>query len=355
MLTNELSKSIDSALTFVSERQPKLAILLIIHLQSEKVAGDYDGFSVVTSYYSDIEFQEILLAFNSIAAYVDISFGEKEFIKKVQNGSFDHLNDYTKVAYAQTAGGMARSRSALIPAFCDLYNIAYCCNDIFTAALLDNKLAANKVLANLGIKLPDTYVYFYKTGWMGKEPPANCKLISKPAYECASIGVTSQSVSVLDKDHLNFIHSLSIKFNQPILVQQFIEGYEIEVPIIELDEAVVLGVSGISLNGNKDLGNTFLSYDTIFDDGFDLYDFKNIYPAVAQKVVDDTIRAYIQLQLKGPVRLDYRVTSDGVHYLMDYNNSPHLGMQHSFAFTMKQLGHTYQDMLRLIVYAALKK
>jgi D-alanine-D-alanine ligase len=344
---------LQSSLNDFYRYEQELAILLIIHLQTDTVEDDYEEFSVVTSYYSDIEFQEILMAFKQIAAYVDVSYGEKEFIRKVQTGAFSHLDGYKKIAYSQTAGGTARSKSALIPAFCELYQIKYCCNDIFTGALLDNKLASNKLLKSLGMRIPDTWFYHHKTGWLGMAPPGGLVLIAKPAYECASIGVTENSVSQVNDSYLKFVHELSKRFRQPILVQSFIEGYEIEVPVFELESPIVPGIAGISLDGNENLGSKILSYHTIFDDGFDLYDFQKVNENVAKHVAEDTIMAYTLLQMKGPVRMDYRVTSAGDYYLMDYNNSPHLGKRHSFAFTIRQLGYTYEDMLRFIVYPSL--
>lgn len=353
MLRENISSIVKKCLAAFDNYEQELAILLIIHLQTDAVEDDYEGFSIATSYYSDVEFQEVLMAFKNIAAYVDVSYGEKDFISKVQSGALSHLDKFKKIAYAQTASGIARSKSALIPAFCDLHNIKYCCNDIFTGALLDNKLAANKLLKSIGMKLPDTWFYYHKTGWMGMEPSSDCMLISKPAYECASIGITEKSVSLLDASYLKFIHDLSIGFRQPILVQSFIEGYEIEVPILELDKPIVPGITGISLNGNKKLGSKILSYDTIFENGFDLFDFTQFDNSISKQVENDSLTAYNMLQLKGPVRMDYRVTESGEYYLMDYNNCPHLGIQHSFAFTVRQLGFTYEDMLRLIVYPSL--
>lgn len=354
MTREEVFSILNNSLEAFYNYERELAILLIVHLQTDTVENDYEEFSVVTSYYSDAEFNEVLIAFKSIAAYVDVSYGEKDFIKKVQSGALSYLDKYKKVVYAQTASGIARSKSALIPAFCDLYNIGYCCNDIFTGALLDNKLATSKLLKGIGMKLPDTWFYYYKTGWMGGMAPlTGSKLISKPAYECASIGVTEQSVSELNTSYLKFIHDLSLQFRQPILVQSFIEGYEIEVPILDLDQPIIPGITGISLSGDKKLGSKILSYDTIFEDGFELFDFTSFDDKTSLKVERDTLAAYNMLQLKGPVRMDYRITESGEYYLMDYNNCPHLGVQHSYAFVIRQFGFTYEDMLRLIVYPSL--
>src|SRR4051812_15089948 len=83
----------------------KLAMLLIVNLQSELVADDYDDYSVVTSYYSNRELDDIVNGFRKFVDYIDISYGEAEFVKKVQSGFFNDLNAYYKVAYTESATG----------------------------------------------------------------------------------------------------------------------------------------------------------------------------------------------------------------------------------------------------------
>ena len=331
----------------------KIAMLLIVNLQSELVTDDYDDYSVVTSYYSNKDLDDIVKVFMEFVDYIDISYGEAEFVKKAQSGFFNDLNSYHKIAYTESATGTTRSKSALLPAICELFQIKYCSNDIFTAALFDNKLATYQILKSYGFPLPETWVYKHGTGWMGSEPPDQMMLITKPAYECASLGIGESSVSMMSPVYLQFIDQLSIKFRQPVLVQQFIHGYEVEVPVFDSKEPLTPCAVGISLNDGKSLGERILSYDTIFDDGFDLFNYDEHDEVVSSAIKSASNLAYKYLQLKGPVRIDYRITETGEYFMMDYNNSPHLGKQHSFAFVAKELGLSYSDMLKIIVFPAL--
>jgi len=350
MSQDEKFEIISGALHEFNLNTPEIAILLVVNMQTDIVENDYQDFSVVTSYYTDKDLEELVTGFKNFATVVDLSYGEKEFIQKLQGGYFDQFKKFKKVVYTQTASGVARSKSALIPALCELYSIRYCSNDIFTGALLDNKMAANKLLNAWGMNLPDTWFYYYKVGWMGQEPSGTQPLICKSAYECASIGVTQDSVSQMSPEYLSFIHTLSLQLRQPVIVQSFIEGFEVEVPIIKIKTTMVPGITGISLNGNKKLGKMILTYDTIFEHGFDLFNFGKHSPEISSQLEKESLRVYNALQLKGPVRMDYRITSTGKYYLMDYNNSPHLGMQHSFAFAVREYGLGYEDLLKLLVY-----
>jgi D-alanine-D-alanine ligase len=342
---------INSALKRFDTHAPKIAILLIVNMQTETVENDYKDFSVVTSYYTDRDLEDLLSGFKEFAEYVDVSYGEEDFINKLNTGYFNQFKNIEKIVYTQTATGVGRSKSALTPALCELYKIKYCSNDIFTGALLDNKMAANKLLKAWEVHLPDTWFYYYKLGWIGPEPTSNQLLICKSAYECASIGVTKNSVSAINPDFRSFIHDLSYALRQPVIVQSFIEGYEVEVPVIKIKDPMILGMTGISLNGNKELGKEILTYDTIFEHGFDLFNFGKYNSDISNQLENETLRIYNTLQLKGPVRMDYRVTEAGEFFLMDYNNSPHLGMQHSFAFAIAEYGLNYSDLLKLLVYS----
>ena len=60
----------------------------------------------------------------------------------------------------------------------------------------------------------------------------NFPLIVKPAFEDASVGIENSSIVVNEtalKKRINFVFS---QFNQPALVEEFIEGRELNVAVI---------------------------------------------------------------------------------------------------------------------------
>ena len=344
---------IKQRLTRFNAFNKKIAVILVVKLQSEALAYDYEKHSVITTYLSDREMQDLVDGFGAFADYVDVAYGELDLLQKLQSNYYDFLNDYHKIVYSENASGLHRSKSAHIPAICELFGINFCSNDIFTAALLDNKMAVFNLLAGLRLPIPGTWFYKTEMGWIGEKPSSDLLLIAKPAYECASIGIEEQSVSLLTNEFLNFIDSLSVKFDQPIIVQQFIEGSEVEVPIFEDKSPYIPCISGISLNGESHLGSQFLGYDTVFDDGFELYSYDDHNLAMATLIKNISLKTYQYLQLRGPVRIDYRINKDGDFYITDFNNSPHLGKQHSFAFSLQHLGFSYADMLKLVILRVL--
>ena len=335
------------------ELPKKLAILLIVKLKSETIIEDYTRYSVLTTYFTDKELDDLLKGFQEFADYVDICYGEKQFVQRLQSGFYDHLTGYMKIAYSEQSTGTSRSKSAIFPSICELYGVRYCSNDTFTAALLDNKMATFSIMQSCGFSLPKTWFFKYGTGWLNSAPPNNLKLIAKPAYECASIGIDDTAVGLLDDHYLNHVETLSRDLNQPVMVQEFISGYEVEVPLFDDSDAYTPCSVGISLHGNRLMDDRFLAYDTIFDDGFDLFNFDSHENGISGAIKREANQIYRLLQLKGPVRIDYRITPEGTHYIMDYNNSPTLAKLHSFAFCVQEFGFSYADMLKLVVYPTL--
>lgn len=353
MNAKDEAKIIDNVIELLDSQTQTLALLLIANMQQSVSKEDAGAVDIVSSYNSDAELDEFINGVKEVVSYVDVSYGEKDFISKLHSGGFDSLNSFKKIAYTDTASGNARSKSALIPSLCELYGIPYCSNDIFTSALLDNKMATYGLLKSFDVPLPRTWFYSHTVGWIGEKAKEDILLIAKPAYGCASIGITQESVSTLSKQFLDHIEKLSRALHQPILVQEFIKGYEVEVPVFDLEEPFAPGCIGLSMNDQKNMDAAFFTYDTIFEDGFELFNFDLIDSHLASTVKDISQKAYRYLQLKGPVRFDYRIneTTGGI-YLMDFNNSPHLGTKHSFSQSIIELGYSYEDMLKLVLYPA---
>lgn len=346
-------KIIDNVLNYF-RNQLNITILFVVSLQNENPNQSRSADENISSYSSDAELNEFVTGLKTFVSFVDFSYSEKEFIGKLVNAGFADLESYKKIVYTDTASGTARSKSALTPALCEYYGLNYCSNDIFTAALLDNKMATYGFLKSLQLPVPETWFYSHKVQWINGIPPKDKKLIAKPAYGCASQGINTKSVSTLTDEFTGYIHQKAIEFNQPMMVQEFIEGYEVEVPIFDLAEPFAPGAVGISYASNKLMGNKIFTYENICDDDFQLFDFHLIDADVTTELKTVSCKAYSNLQLKGPVRFDYRIDSKtGKLYLMDFNNSPHLGKKHSFAYSIDNLGYSYGDMLKLIVYPAL--
>lgn len=328
-----------------------IVILLVINSKSdETVHNDYEDFSVTTEYFSEAELKEITNGFEKAGCKVDYSNGEKEFNERLIRGDFKKYEKLNKIVYNSTGSGTGRCRTAFMPALCNLYQLNNCSNDIYTSTIPENKVHFFNLLSFYNFPIPRTWFYDGKSGWLTGEPNKNLRLIAKPAYECASIGISEKSVAEFTGSFFNHIKDLSDSMRQPILVQEFIDGYEVEVPVFDIGEAFTPMSVGINMSGEEFAGSHFLTYDKVYDDLYQFYSFCRYNREVGDNLKKIARDSFNKLNLSGMMRVDFRVDKNGNGFIMDYNNSPHLTEFHSCAFSIKDLGFNYSDMLRLLLY-----
>jgi D-alanine-D-alanine ligase len=337
----------------VKARADRFVVVLVLNVKPDgagPIQDDYEGFSVTSEYMSDEEVHELTGGFESVGCIVDLCYGEKEFNERLVRGDFARYGDLNKVVYHSTGSGTGRSRTALVPALCRLYGLRDCSNDVYTSTILENKVHFFNLLSAYGLPTPKTWFYDWRCGWLGGEPPRETKLIAKPAYECASIGVSDASVSFFTTSFFQHVRHLSEAMSQPVLVQEFVEGYEVEVPVFDLGKPFAPMSMGIDMSGDAFAGDHFLTYDQVYADRYDFFPFCRHMPDVGATLRRAACESFRILGLRGMVRVDFRVRADGRGYIIDYNNAPHLTEFHSCARSVKELGFDYSDMFCLLLY-----
>jgi len=336
--------------------QQDIAVLLVINVQGQTEPDkDYEENSISTEFFTEMEAQDLIDGVERLGIYREVINGEKEFVEKLTSGYITGLPFKQKIVYSSTGIGLGRSKSALMPALCDLYGLIYCSNDTYTAALLENKVHLMDLLKMHGFPLPAYWVYDPKQGWLnGKTPDTSIKLIAKPAYECASISIDKNSVGYYSDRYEKMVQERAKKYKQPIIVEAFIKGYEVEVPVFDLEDPLCPLAVGIKKGENTKLGDDFLTYEMVKLDEYEFYNFDKENRELAEELKRIASDSFKLLNLSGIVRVDFRIAEDGTPYIMDYNNSPHLPKQHSCSFSIIELGFEYETLLALLIWKALK-
>ena len=338
----------------VEAKSKNVVIFLVINTKMDYEAeenGDYEEFSIKSEYFSEKELKEVVNGFEALGCKVDVSTSERIFINKLANNGFKEYEGMERIVYYSSGSGTGKSRSAVVPALCNLYGIKNCSNDIYTSVLLENKVHLFNLLDYYGFPIPRTWYYDRLEGWLHGEPVNDLLLIAKPAYESSSIGVTDKSVAMFSPEYQKYVHQLSESLQQPILVQEFIKGYEVEVPLFDMgDQPFTPMTVGIKIKDSENLGADFLTYAKVYDDQYKFYSFTKFKPGLCEEMKKVARDSFMKLNLYGMTRVDFRVTEDGSCYIMDYNNNPHLTEFHSCAFSVMDLGFSYSDMLCLLLY-----
>lgn len=347
---DELSR-LRSILTDVRRRSLDIYLALVVNTQSaHSLSQDYSRHSVLTEFLSDIELDEILTGFRDNGIYVEVFLGEAEFMKALANGEVQRRSFKYKVVYGTVPSGTWHGRDALIPAVCGAYELPFCGCNAYTMSLIANKFYAFTFARSLGHPVPRCWLYDTQTGWIkNNPPPLGLRVIAKPMLECASIGIDDRSVFDYDKSSESHLDEYVEVFQQPFILQEFIPGYEIEVPVMSFEKPFSLGAMGIKLDGDPLLGNRILSYDLIYEDAYEFYNVAEDRPELAQQLKTTASTVYANFGMSGLTRVDFRVREDGEFYITDINTIPHLTQFSSCAASFDTVGMSHRDLMGTVL------
>jgi D-alanine-D-alanine ligase len=281
----EFKSSIDAARNL----QKEIAVIIVANVKSKNHLEEYEPHSLKTEFFAENEYEEIITAFRENGFYVIFHQNENTFFQWYLDGGAQKLTQKYFCVYTAASGGKGPGRKALIPSFCSLNGLPITSSNAYVVSLCRHKYHFTQLLHQHGLPVPSTWLFSKHYGWLlNRRPPTGTELLAKPSYESASIGIDHASQFPYSDDSI--LTSLSEKFDQPITVQQFIKGYEVEVPVvIKNGKVLALQPIGLSLNGEKLLGDKFLTYDIVYNDGYHFYEFNELGDKVNESAIKENI------------------------------------------------------------------
>jgi len=155
-------------------------------------------------------------------------------------------------------GKSGKFRESEVPALLDYFNIPHTGSDTFSLALAMNKALTKKILKADSIPTPDFQIFV--KGNEELDPKLKFPLIVKPNCEGSAKGINKSSVVTTKKDLFEKIKDTISTYKQEALVEEFIEGKELTVGILENGKTTVLPILEIDFSGCKNSGEYFYSW-----------------------------------------------------------------------------------------------
>jgi D-alanine-D-alanine ligase len=154
-------------------------------------------------------------------------------------------------------GLYGEGRESLIPALLDAYKIPYVFSGPVTLGISLNKAFAKQIVKDSGVNTPAFYVVS-KVEDISKIQ-LEFPLFAKPISEGTGKGIDTTSFIKTAEELKNVCTFLLAKFNQPVLVEEFLPGREFTVGVLGTGEnAFVPGAMEIIYNQNT---HNFYSYE----------------------------------------------------------------------------------------------
>jgi D-alanine-D-alanine ligase len=238
----------------------------------------------------------------------------------------------------------------------ELLGIPYTGNSPFSLGLAQNKVIAKKLFESKKIKTPMYQVFL--------EEPAQTYLtypvIAKPVSEDASLGITQDSIIYTFEDLKRKTCELLEKYQQPVLVEKFIEGREFNVSILGNHPPQILPVSEINFSELEECYH-ITSYEAKWLPEHPLYKkTPPVCPAeisreLRYKLMDIAIQVYHQLMGRDYGRVDMRVDAHNQIFVLEYNPNPDISTDAGLARSARAAGLKYRDLIGRIAKEALNR
>lgn len=327
-------------------------LILVCNTKMHPNSAESRGlFNMDTEYFSDDEFEQVVSMFSSLGLATDYFTYEDDFFRYVIEHTPPEL-----LVYNAAQSGIGPGRKSLVPAFCNLHGIPCTGSNAYVVSLCRHKYHVNQILAQAGIRVPQTWLY-YSNGWlMEQHPPLNMQILLKPIYESASIGIDDTSIQAYTPQVDQFILQRMKQQYQPIIAQEFIPGYEVEVPLLCVNDGICqLPPIGISVDGKHDLGCEILNYERIYFDRYGFYNFSAEKYDISKELCLCAAKTAQILGMEGLCRVDFRVRPDGCYYVTDVSTNPHFVSHSSVNSAFEILGLSSECIAKTLLSAAVEK
>lgn len=189
----------------------------------------------------------------------------------------------------------------------------------------------------------------------------NFPLIVKPSREDASIGIENSSV-VRNIELLRQRVSAVVKtYSQPALVEEYIEGRELNVAIIGNERPWLLPISEIDFSKLPADFPKIVTYNAKWVEGTLEYEGTvGTCPAKLTKEVEDRVRtvalqAYTVMEIRDYARVDIRLDAMNLPYVLEVNPNPDISRDAGFARSARAAGLSWDDMLEKIIETSLER
>ncbi|TAK60703.1 MAG: ATP-grasp domain-containing protein [Bacteroidetes bacterium] len=189
----------------------------------------------------------------------------------------------------------------------------------------------------------------------------NFPLIVKPSREDASIGITASSVVFSANELKKQIRLVIEQFDQPAIVEEFIDGRELNVAIIGNRKPIAMPISEVDMTTLPSHLPRIITYNAKWVKGTAEYECtKGVCPALLPPELEERIKslaieAYQLIGCRDYARVDFRLSKDYQPYILEVNPNPDISEDAGFIRSAGVYGLSFSGAIEKIVECALER
>ena len=260
---------------------------------------------------------------------------DKDIALKLKEGKYDYAFNALHGKYGE---------DGCIQGILEILRIPYTGCGVMASSICMNKEYTKRILSTCP-DIPMAKSAFVRKGEDVYEKTKDLKypLFTKPVSEGSSFGMTK-----VDKpEDLKAAYELAVKYNDDVLIEEFIDGFFVTVGVLEC-EGEPFATEILEIRPK----NEWYDFEAKYTSG--MSDFivpANLSEDVTKHVKEVAVKAFETAGCRGVSRIDFMM-KDNIPYLLEINTSPGMTTVSDLPAQAKAMNIDYDNLVLLILNSA---
>jgi D-alanine-D-alanine ligase len=255
-----------------------------------------------------------------------------------------HLFDNVDVVFNALHGSWGEDGT--IQSLLEFKNIPYTGSGILASAASMDKHITKSIIKHGGVSTPNWLIleknnYNFIRLMKELETKFTFPIVTKPNDQGSAIGLSiCKTIEEVEEGI-----ELAFQFSKKILIEQYIEGYEVTVGIIGEQVLPVLEIKP---------KHFYYDYDCKYTDGMSEYEVPAKFPDdVCDLLQSQSLLAYNSVGCKNYGRIDFRLDKDHNPFCLEINTLPGLTSTSLLPKAAKAIGISFEELIDIIIQKSL--
>ncbi|MDI6753457.1 MAG: ATP-grasp domain-containing protein [Thermodesulfobacteriota bacterium] len=240
-----------------------------------------------------------------------------------------------------------------LAALLELLDIPFTGSPALVLALSQDKGKTKSIFAHYNIPTPPFRVW--QPGEKESLDGLRFPLIVKPLREDASLGIDNDAFVEDEKSLSRQVQKIYHGYKQSVLVEEYIDGRELNVSILGNDHPQVLPISEIDFSSMPPGLPRICGYSAKWVEGSQEFCHTVprcpalLSPEIEKEIFRISLKVYQVMECRDYARVDIRLSRDGIPYVLEVNANPDISPDAGMVRSARAAGFTYPEFLGRIV------
>jgi D-alanine-D-alanine ligase len=300
---------------------------------------------------------------NAVKNAIEIA-GHEVILIEADENAFEKLKtERPDIVFNMAEGHGGSARESYIPSILEMLEIPYTASDPITIGICHDKSRCKEILSFYKVPTPE---FFITDSTLNGYPKVKYPVFVKPLHEGSSKGIYNSCVAKNRNELNSEITRIKHDYNQPSIIEDFLEGKEFTVAVIGNGEnTTVLPIVEINLSCAPEGFNKIYSYEVkwFFDTRENKLDIftcpAEISEKLTKKIEKIVVDAYKALRIRDWARFDVRCDSKENPYIIEVNPLPGIlpnpDDNSCFPKAARAVGVDYDTLIQKILNLAIER